>query len=91
MIESAYVNPHAGSSPAPLRAGSDELDGVAMVRIEPEKNMRRFWSVRLVADLFGLVHLQRTWGRIGSRGFGKLYPFPTVSDARQAMAKLIAS
>lgn len=91
MIEGACVGPLAVGSPAPARAIAVELNGVTMLRIEPEKNMRRFWSISLVTDLFGAIHLHRAWGRIGSRGSGKLYPFPSVGEARQAMAKLIAS
>ena len=41
-------------------------------RIEPEKNMRRFYRMHVQRDLFGGACLCREWGRIGTKGQGML-------------------
>src|SRR4051795_12059649 len=37
-------------------------------RVEPERNMARFYALMIERDLFGHVVLVRHWGRIGTRG-----------------------
>ncbi|WP_299655731.1 WGR domain-containing protein [uncultured Jannaschia sp.] len=37
-------------------------------RIDPERNMRRFYLMQVQPDLFGGASLIREWGRIGNRG-----------------------
>ena len=37
-------------------------------RIEPARNMRRFYLMQVQPDLFGGASLIREWGRIGSAG-----------------------
>jgi predicted DNA-binding WGR domain protein len=37
-------------------------------RIDPEQDIRRFYSLMIERDLFGTVRLVRNWGRIGSNG-----------------------
>lgn len=37
-------------------------------RINPEKNMARFYTLDIQPTLFGEVSLVRSWGRIGTRG-----------------------
>ncbi|MEM6549209.1 MAG: WGR domain-containing protein [Pseudomonadota bacterium] len=37
-------------------------------RVEPARNMRRFYRLSLQAELFGGWALMREWGRIGSPG-----------------------
>jgi predicted DNA-binding WGR domain protein len=44
-------------------------------RIEPEKNMARFYALAVQPTLFGEVSLMRSWGRIGTRGQQKLHVF----------------
>lgn len=39
-----------------------------LCRIDPERNMRRFYRLSLQPDLFGGCTLIREWGRIGSGG-----------------------
>lgn len=38
---------------------------VSLRRIEPEKNMARFYEISLQPTLFGDVAVVRHWGRIG--------------------------
>jgi predicted DNA-binding WGR domain protein len=44
-------------------------------RIEPEKNMARFYALAVQPTLFGEVALVRSWGRIGTRGQQKVHVF----------------
>jgi predicted DNA-binding WGR domain protein len=37
-------------------------------RIDPARNMRRFYRLDMQPDLFGGVLLVKEWGRIGVRG-----------------------
>ena len=39
-----------------------------MRRIDPARNMRRYYRMSIQPDLFGGVSLVREWGRIGARG-----------------------
>ena len=39
-----------------------------MTRIDPSKNMARFYEIDVQAGLFGDVSVTRYWGRIGSQG-----------------------
>lgn len=51
-------------------------------RIEPEKNMARFYALAVQPTLFGEVSLVRRWGRIGARGRQKVHLF---GDEKQAV------
>jgi predicted DNA-binding WGR domain protein len=44
------------------------MHDVALRRIDPEKNMARFYDVGVEPTLFGDWAVVRSWGRIGSRG-----------------------
>ena len=52
-------------------------------RIEPEKNMARFYALAVQPTLFGQVSLVRSWGRIGARGRRKVHLF---NDEKQAVS-----
>jgi predicted DNA-binding WGR domain protein len=41
---------------------------VHLHRIEPARNMRRFYSLDVQPDLFGGFAVVKVWGRIGARG-----------------------
>ena len=41
---------------------------VELRRIDPVKNMRRFYRLDVQPDLFGGVLLMKEWGRIHARG-----------------------
>jgi predicted DNA-binding WGR domain protein len=38
---------------------------IVLHRIEPQRNMRRFYALSLQPDLFGTVSVVKEWGRIG--------------------------
>lgn len=52
-------------------------------RIEPEKNMARFYALAVQPTLFGDVSLVRSWGRIGTCGQRKVHLF---NEERQAVS-----
>lgn len=54
-------------------------------RIDPERNVRRFYYLTLQPTLFGTVDLTCEWGRIGSSG--QIYRLPH-KDTGQAINAL---
>jgi predicted DNA-binding WGR domain protein len=40
----------------------------ALQRVDPARNMARFYSMEVVRDFFGCEVLIRRWGRIGTAG-----------------------
>ena len=67
-------------------------------RIDPARNMARFYRVEVSSDLFGLGLVERHWGRIGAktggakvgRGQSLLVSYASLEEARQAADRLIA-
>ncbi|WP_158635616.1 WGR domain-containing protein [Gemmobacter aquaticus] len=60
-------------------------------RADPDLNMSRFHRVELSTDVFDAITLQRTWGRIGSRGQNRFASFPSTASAEAAATKLVRS
>jgi len=60
-------------------------------RLEPGRNVARFYALMLERDLFGRVVLVRHWGRIGTRGRERTDPHEDEAAAAEAMAKLAAA
>ena len=58
-------------------------------RIDPDRNMARFYRVEVLPDLFGLVTVERAWGRIGSRGQHLMVSYPSISSAEQEAIRLV--
>jgi len=56
-------------------------------RVEPEKNMARFYHLVVERDLFGTWCFTREWGRIGRGGQIRTIPYPTPAEARTALEK----
>ena len=50
-------------------------------RIDPSKNMARFYALSIEPNLFGETSLVRSWGRIGSRGQQKIHVFDSEAKA----------
>lgn len=44
------------------------MTAVHLRRVDPARNMRRFYRLDAEPDLFGGVLLTKTWGRIGTEG-----------------------
>jgi predicted DNA-binding WGR domain protein len=58
---------------------------VLLHRIDPARNMRRFYRLDVLPDLFGGVLLVKHWGRIGSRGQCQTRRFEDAAAANIAM------
>jgi len=52
-----------------------------LFRIEPAKNMKRFYSISVQPNLFGGVSVIRNWGRIGSSGQIQIHLLETKAQA----------
>lgn len=63
---------------------------VVMTRVDPQKNMARFYEIDIQPGLFGDVSVIRHWGRIGSVGQSKTFWFNDEGDA-DAMAEGVAA
>jgi len=63
---------------------------VQMRRIDPARNMRRFYRLSVQRDLFGRASLVREWGRIGVRGQMMVETHPDEGKAITALMKLAA-
>jgi predicted DNA-binding WGR domain protein len=44
------------------------MNAVHLRRVDPARNMRRFYQLDIEPDLFGGVLLVKAWGRIGTVG-----------------------
>lgn len=60
-------------------------------RMDPAKNMARFYAMSIEATLFGDVCLTRRWGRIGARGQAMQHHFHKEEDAVQLFLELLRS
>ena len=68
------------------------MTAVILRRIDPARNMLRFYRLDLQADLFGAWGVVREWGRIGRAGSLRVDSYPTEAEAaarleRQRRAK----
>jgi predicted DNA-binding WGR domain protein len=44
------------------------MSAVHLARVDPARNMRRFYRLDVQPDLFGDFAVVKEWGRIGARG-----------------------
>ncbi|MGC8733364.1 MAG: WGR domain-containing protein [Halothiobacillaceae bacterium] len=63
---------------------------VQMRRIDPARNMRRFYRLSVQRDLFGRASLVREWGRIGFRGQTMVETHPEEGRAIPTLMSLAA-
>jgi predicted DNA-binding WGR domain protein len=59
---------------------------VYLRRVDPARNMARFYELQVEIDLFGYVLLVRRWGRIGRTGEGQHLIDEHVSEEAAAQA-----
>ena len=64
---------------------------VDLKRIDPSRNMRRFYRMSVQPDLFGGACLVREWGRIGLGGQMLIEPYDDEGKAVTALMKLSAT
>jgi predicted DNA-binding WGR domain protein len=60
---------------------------IILRRVDPAKNMCRFYRLDVQPDLFGAWCLIREWGRIGSAGQVRSIPYDTAAAAHEALAR----
>jgi predicted DNA-binding WGR domain protein len=58
-------------------------------RIDPDRNMARFYCVDVAPTLFGEVSVLRTWGRIGTQGRMSLETCATPGEAETVAARTL--
>jgi predicted DNA-binding WGR domain protein len=73
------------SSPVQLDVFPTELE---MRRIDPTRNMSRFYRMSIQPDLFGGASLVREWGRIGACGQMMIKPHADEGQAITALMNL---
>ena len=61
---------------------------VILNRVDPSRNMARFYRMQLQPTLFGEVTLIREWGRIGQAGTCRQDQYVTAEAARTALGRL---
>jgi len=66
----------------------DETGPVHLRRIDPSRNMRRFYELAIQPTLFGGASVMRNWGRIGSNGRSMMETFDSDGDAANASMRL---
>jgi len=59
-------------------------------RVDPTRNMARFYMLSLEPTLFGEIAVLRHWGRIGTGGRQKLSLHPTLAEAQNVLVRQIA-
>ena len=64
---------------------------IHLTRIDPAKNMARFYALHIQRDLFDHVALIREWGRIGQSGTMRADTFDTEAAASTAAAKIASA
>ena len=50
-------------------------------RVDPDRNMARFYTLAIEPTLFGTPRLLRRWGRIGTFGQTKVHDFEREEEA----------
>lgn len=92
--------PGATDSKKSLDLEIEERDSVTMIaqpyqlcveRMDPTKNMARYYAMSIEATLFGDVCLTRRWGRIGARGQAMQHHFNKEEEAVQLFLELLRS
>ena len=66
----------------------EEPGPVHLRRIDPSRNMRRFYILAIQPTLFGGASVIRNWGRIGASGQSKMETFDSADDATDASSRL---
>ena len=67
------------------------MQPVALRRIDPDKNMARFYEVNVSPTLFGEWAVVRRWGRIGSVGRELEVWYPEAASASSTVQRLVAA
>lgn len=66
----------------------DEKGPAHLRRVDPARNMRRFYTLTIQPTLFGGASLVRNWGRIGRKGRSMMETFDRPGEADGALVRL---
>jgi predicted DNA-binding WGR domain protein len=61
------------------------VSAVTLRRIDPARNIARYYRLDVQPDLFGEWGVVREWGRIGQPGRLRVDPYPTAAQAEERM------
>ncbi len=78
----------SGQHTTELPAGIVPSRPVTLRRIEPAKNMARFYALEVEQDLLGRHVLVRRWGRLGTAGKSRLDEHTGEAEAQAALQAL---
>ncbi|MEM9632115.1 MAG: WGR domain-containing protein [Pseudomonadota bacterium] len=67
---------------------TNEPTHLSLHRIDPQRNMQRFYEMTLQPNLFGGISLMRNWGRIGRSGQFRIDLFDDEAAAANAFREL---
>jgi predicted DNA-binding WGR domain protein len=62
---------------------------IRLTRIDPDRNMSRYYQLHIQPGLFGGFDLVREWGRIGSPGTIRTAIYPNQDAATAALADAV--
>jgi len=65
-----------------------ETGPVHLRRIDPSRNMRRFYTLAIQPTLFGGATVIRNWGRMGTNGQSMMETFDQPEEAVGAFSRL---
>lgn len=60
---------------------------ITLTRRDITRNLYRFYRLDVQPDLFGVWCLIREWGRIGQGGQRRSTPYPTATQAQDALER----
>ena len=66
----------------------DQTGPIHLRRIDPSRNMRRFYTLAIQPTLFGGASIIRNWGRIGTTGRSMVETFDSDGEAASASIRL---
>lgn len=61
---------------------------ITLRRVDPARNMQRFYTLSTQPTLFGGVSLMRNWGRIGTSGRSMMETFDAGEEADRALIRI---
>ncbi len=68
---------------------SDPFRPIELIAVDPARNIRRRYAIRVTADLFGAFIVETDWGRIGTKGQSKCLFFPDQNGAARYVSAVL--